>query len=398
MNSKQISTEVIKETKAMVEKFGPRIAGTKAALAAADELYEDAKNYSDEAHQEDFFVHKGAFLGWINVLVIAYIAGLVLFIFDLAWVNIILMVLSVIILYLQFIRYLPIIDFLFPRRRARNVYGVIEPKGEVKQQVIISGHHDSAYIFNFLVHQPQLYNLRVTGSIIFVILSLVLGIVNTVVKIELLKWISVGIIALGLVLIGQMWFFRSRKGTPGAGDNMASTQIAFQLGKYFYNLKGSEKELQNTRLIFASFDAEEEGLRGARAFVKKHRDKLLKTKTYVLNIECLYDEDALFFLTSDINNTVKLSDDLAATLIAIGEEHEIKLTKKPIAVLTGGTDSGEFGKIGVEATTIMGMPWTNDVRSQDYHTPNDTVDKVSKKAVEHTLDIYHDFIVYLDSE
>lgn len=405
MNSKQITSEVIKETELIIDKFGPRVAGTKASLDAADHLYEDAKTYSDHAHTEDFYVHKGAFLGWINVLVIAYLVGLVLFIFNLAWVNVILMLASVLILYFQFIRYLPIIDFLFPKRKARNVYGVIEPSGEVKRQVIVSGHHDSAYIFNFFVHQPQLYSLRVTGSIIFVVLSLVLGILNTVLAIvnpgnwiEIVRWVSVGIIALGAFLVVQMWFFRSSKGTPGAGDNLASTQIAFQLGKYFYGLKGTEKELKHTRLIFASFDAEEEGLRGARAFVKKHQQELLDTKTYVLNIECLYDEDALFFLTSDVNNTVKLSEDLASTLIAIGEKHGIKTIKKPIAVLTGGTDSGEFGKIGVEATTIMGMPWTNDNRSQNYHTPNDTVENVSKTAVEHTVNIYHDFIVDIDKK
>jgi Zn-dependent M28 family amino/carboxypeptidase len=195
-----------------------------------------------------------------------------------------------------------------------------------------------------------------------------------------------------------MWFFRGRKATPGAGDNLASTQTAFQMGKYYYSLKGTDKELKHTRIFFASFDAEEEGLRGARAFVKKHKDELLKVKTYLLNIECLYDENELFFLTSDINNSVKLSDDLASKLVDIASELNVKTYKQPIAVLTGGTDAGEFGKIGVEATTIMGMPWSNDNRSMAYHTPNDTIDKVSKKAVADTINIFHNFIVSKDQE
>ncbi len=398
MNTKKMTDDIIEETDKIIKKFGTRMAGTKASLDTASYLYEDAKGYSDSTHIDDFYIHKGAFLGWINILVLGYIAGFVFFIFKLEIVTISIAVASIVILYLQFIRYLPIIDFLFPRKKARNVYGVIEPKGEVKRQIIISGHHDSAPVFNFLVYQPKLYNLRVTGSIVFVILGLVLSIVNLFINNEILYYVSIGVIGLGVLLVSQMWFFRGRKATPGAGDNLASTQTAFQMGKYYYSLKGTEKELKHTRIIFASFDAEEEGLRGARAFVKKNKDKLLDVKTYVLNIECLYDENALFFLTSDINDSVKLSDDLASKLVDIAAENNVKTHKQPIAVLTGGTDAGEFGKIGVEATTIMGMPWSNDNRSMAYHTPNDTIDKVSKKAVEYTINIFHNFIVSKDQE
>ncbi len=189
-----------------------------------------------------------------------------------------------------------------------------------------------------------------------------------------------------------MWFFKNKKATPGAGDNLASTMLAFHLGKYFYSLKNTNEELKHTRIIFASFDAEEEGLRGARSFVKAHKEDLLKTKTYLLNIECLYDPNELFFLTSDINNTVKLSDNLADRLITIANELNIKIHKQNIAMLTGGTDAGEFGKHGIEATTIMGMPWSNDNRNMAYHTPNDTTENVSKEAINHTLNIFTNFI------
>ncbi len=404
MNFNKITDDVIKETDTIINQFGPRLAGTKASLDTADYLYEDAKGYSDNVYKEDFYINKGAFLGWINILVVGYIIGLVFLILKLPEVTLGLTILSLLILYFQFIRYLPVIDFLFPKRKARNVFGIVEPKEKVKRQVIISAHHDSAPVFNFLTYQPKLYNLRVTGSIVFVILSLLLSIANMIVKYvsggnDILYYVTLGVIGLGVLLVGQMWFFRSmRKATPGAGDNLASTQIAFQIGKYFYNLKGTDKELKYTRIIFASFDAEEEGLRGARAFVKAHQDKLVETKTYVLNIECLYDENELFFLTSDINNSVKLSDNLASTLVNIARDLDIKTHMQPIAVLTGGTDAGEFGKINVEATTIMGMPWSNDNRSAVYHTPYDTVDKVSKKAVADTINIFYNFIIEKDQE
>lgn len=398
MDKDKITKNVIDETDKIIKLFGPRLAGTKACLDTADYLYEDAKRYSDKVFKEDFYINKGAFLGWIKILVLSYVIGFVALIFNYPLVNIVLMVLSVLILILQFILYLPIIDFLFPKRKARNVYGVIEPKGDVKRQIIISGHHDSANIFNFFIHQPKLYALRVTGSILFVVLSLILSTISFIIKNNTLIFVSTIIIGLGLLLVLQMWFFKSKKGTPGAGDNLASSQIAFQLGKYFYNLKGSKDELKHTRIIFASFDAEEEGLRGARAFVKKHEMMLKDTKTYVLNIECLYNENEMFFLTSDINNTVKLSDKLADDLISIANSKNIKIYKQNIKVLTGGTDAGEFGKKNISATTIMGMPWSNDNRSLAYHTPNDTVDNVSLGAVRNTIDIFYEYIVNKDLE
>lgn len=398
MDKDKITKNVIDETDKIIKLFGPRLAGTKASLDTADYLYEDAKRYSDKVFKEDFYINKGAFLGWIKILVLSYVIGFVALIFNYPLVNIVLMVLSVLILILQFILYLPIIDFLFPKRKARNVYGVIEPKGDVKRQIIISGHHDSANIFNFFIHQPKLYALRVTGSILFVVLSLILSTISFIIKNNTLIFVSTIIIGLGLLLVLQMWFFKSKKGTPGAGDNLASSQIAFQLGKYFYNLKGSKDELKHTRIIFASFDAEEEGLRGARAFVKKHEMMLKDTKTYVLNIECLYNENEMFFLTSDINNTVKLSDKLADDLISIANSKNIKIYKQNIKVLTGGTDAGEFGKKNISATTIMGMPWSNDNRSLAYHTPNDTVDNVSLGAVRNTIDIFYEYIVNKDLE
>jgi len=399
MNLEKLTSNVINETDEIIKLTGPRKAGTNASLEAANILYDKAKDYSDEAFIEDFNINKGAFFGWINILVIFYILGFIAFILKFELITIILTTFSVIILYLQFIRYLPIIDFLFPKKLAKNVYGIVEPKFEAKRNIIISGHHDSAPIFNFFIHQPKLYNLRVTGSIFFVVMSLVLGLLNFFIEENnLLFYISIIILALGLLLVVQMWFFKSKKATPGAGDNLASTMTAFEIGKYFYNLKNTDEELKHTRIIFTSFDAEEEGLRGARAFVKKHKSYLLETKTTLLNIECLYDENALFYLTSDINNTVKLDASLSNELINIGNKLNIATHKQDIALLTGGTDAGEFGKIGVSATTIMGMPWTNDNRSLAYHTPNDTIENVSSKAVENTLNVFINYIKEKDQE
>ena len=393
MNEKAMRQDSFDRVERLIATHGPRLAGTQACLDAGDALYDELRSFCSEAHKEDFVVRKGAFLGWIRLLVIAYVAGVVSMWFGLPWVAFGLAMTSIVVLVLQFFLYLPLLDWLYPKKTGRNVYGIVEPSHDVKRQVIISGHHDSAHVFNFFIHQPKLYNLRVSGSIAFVIVLVLSAVASALFPMP--EWVVLAlrvIVSGGALLVAQMWFFVSKQATPGAGDNLIASSIALSLGKHFKE----SNPLKHTRIIIASFDAEEEGLRGARAFVKKHHALLNAVPTTVLNMDCLYDAKELFFLTSDLNSFVDLDASLAKKLAETAGKLGIEVKTQPIAFLTGGTDAAEFAKRGVSATTLIGMPWSNQSRSLDYHTPHDTIDKVSPKVVEATLRVFERFIVDQD--
>lgn len=399
MDLKSMRFEVFKRVERIIKTHGPRLAGTKADLAAADELYDEIATFADHSSKQDFFVYQGAFLGWIRLLVICYVIGIIFLWFNLPLGALIAGVLSLIILTLQFFLYLPLLDRFYPKKKARNVFGVIEPSGEVKRQVILSGHHDSAHIFNFFIHQPKLYNLRTTGSIALVMTLVVLSTILVFLpNIPLLTLVIQIVLSLGFLLVGQMWFFANKKATPGAGDNLIASSIAITLGKQFRHLRDQGQGLKHTRVIVMSFDAEEEGLRGARAYAKKYADEFKKTPTIGLNMDCLYDEKELFFLTSDLNDFVKLDSQLANDLVAIAKGLNIETKTQKQAFLTGGTDAAELAKKGVKVTTLIGMPWTNDSRSNVYHTPNDTLDRVNEIVVEDALSIYQAYIHQIDQQ
>jgi aminopeptidase YwaD len=399
MNKLILRQEVFRKTQDLINQHGPRLAGTESDLHAADTLYEDMKSFADHAHQDDFYIHQGAFLGWIRILVFNFISGTILLWFGYYWITALLAFASVMILYIQFILYKPMLDRFYPKKKAKNVYGVIEPEGEVLQDIIISGHHDSAHVFNFFIHQPKLYNLRTTGSIALVFgLLLTSTLLHFLPNIVILTWIIRVLSSLSVLLVGQMWFFSSKKGTPGAGDNLVATMIAIALGRHFAELKREKKGLKHTRLWIVSFDAEEEGLRGARAFAKKHQVMLKKHPAYLLNADCLYDEKELFFLTSDLNDTVKLDTELTSDLVEIASSLNVKTKTQNLAFLTGGTDAAELAKIGVKSTTLIGMPWTNSNRSAVYHTPKDTLDHVSPKVVEDSINIFYNYIIQKDKK
>lgn len=397
MNTKAMQEEVFERVERLIHHHGPRLAGTKASLDCADEIFQELSSFADHVKKEDFFVYKGAFLGWIRILVFSYFLGILALWFNMPYLSLSLALFSLLVLTLQFFLYLPFLDRFYPKRRARNVYGLIEPTKEVKRQIIISGHHDSAHVFNFFIHQPKWYNLRTTGSIFIVIMMIVLSTLSLIFPSLLaLQWGIKIFLSLGFLLVGQMWFFKSKKVAPGAGDNLVASSIAITLGKHFRTQRDHGAGLEHTRLIIMSFDAEEEGLRGARAFAKKHQEHFKKTKTYLLNMDCLYDEKELFFLTSDLNDFVKLDEKLADELVHIADHIGIKTKTQRQAFLTGGTDAAELAKKGVHATTLIGMPWTNKERSLVYHTPSDTLEHVHPKVVEDTIQIFNRWLMEKD--
>jgi len=376
----------------MINKIGPRLAGTKASLDAADYLYQEMSSFTDSTKKEEFIIHKGAFLGWIRILVTCYALGVVFLWLKMPLVTVILLTISILILVFQFFLYKPFIDFLYPKKAACNVVGHIEPSGEVKEQIIISGHHDSAQIFNFLIHQPNLYNLRVTGGIALVIFLLLTSIFVFFFPVGILTTILKIIVSAGFLLTGQMWFFASSKGTPGAGDNLISSSMALEIGRYF-----SQHKTSHTRIIITSFDAEEEGLRGARAFAKAHKEEFSALPTTLLNVDCPYYLKNIFFLTTDINGSVQLSQSLAEDLVKIAHTLNYPAKTQAIAFLTGGTDAAELAKVGVKATTLLAMPWSNTERSSVYHTPKDTIDSIDVETIEAIVHIFLQYIQQVDN-
>ena len=397
MDDKHLVQQVFDWVQKKIDRYGPRLAGDQASLDAADEIYQEIEGFADHLGKDDFHIHQGAFLGWIRILVASYLASTIFLWLNLPMISVVLTISAILILVIQFFLYLPLLDKLYPKRLSRNVYGVIEPKDNIKQQVILSGHHDSAHVFNFFIHQPKLYNLRTTGSIGIVILLLLISIILAVFHPhEMLRFILSSVASLGFIWVGQMWFFTSKKASPGAGDNLVASAIAMTLGKHYASLKASGNGLKHTRILMVSFDAEEEGLRGARAFARAHKKMLHDVPTFMINMDCLYDEKELFFLTSDLNNFVKLDQNLAESLHQTANALGLATKTQPLAFLTGGTDAAELAKIGIRATTMIGMPWTNQTRSHVYHTPQDTLDHVNPQVVIDTIHIIDQWIQKTD--
>ena len=390
-------------TKTITTRWNSRLAGSKACLECAEYLNKYMAGFCDSTGTQEFSVRPGAFLGYIRINIVLYFLGLAALYFRQLELAVTLASLSMLITILEFFIYKEFVDPLFSKKNAINVFGTLEPSGKILQQIIISAHHDSAHIFNFLEKDPLSYNRKVLSATLtqlamFILAWILLFLQILAVPSEFIHWLVVGLLTLASVSLIPFWFFYDPKGTPGAGDNLVCTALAMEIGKYFAQQKQQSQALKHTRIMISSWDAEECGLRGARAFTKKYKDDLLKLKTFNLNLECMYDHNEMRFLTSDLNNFVPLSKKMAEECTELSRQLGFSIGTSPFPFLGGGTDAAEFAKIGVEATTLAAMNWTKRDQSSAYHTTRDTIEAVDKVAVARSIALGIQYVLQKDRE
>jgi len=401
--TQESARRVLAFTDEVVEGYPGRVAGSESARKAGERVKQEFEKYCDPGTVagEEFAVHPKSFLKYIPGLVIVYFVCMILLYYGFPWIAFAGMAIALLVFVGQFGLYWHLLDPLFPKATGYNVCGRIEPEGEVKRQIIVSGHHDAAYSFQILAHLPKLYfPLMIIGVLLLVVstlLSLVAAILS-IFGIVLSQWVALAFLILGIFEIPYL-FFTTDRVVPGAGDNMIAVAIAAEIGKLFGDSKKAGRNLlKHTRLIILSVDAEEAGLRGARAYVKRHKDELLKTKTYVLNMDTIYHLKNLNFFSYDLNSTVRLSPQMAAECVEVARSLGYNAIVSRMSPGGGATDAAAFGEAGIEATNLSAMSF--EVKDYDqgwvYHTPNDTSKYIEPAAVEASLKIVRDYVIRKD--
>ncbi len=391
----------LRYTEELIRRFGPRLAGSDASRAAAAALADELRRSGCSVREEPFDVHPNAFLGYYRYVVAAYLLSLVFFFLQLpvAALGCFLFIFASNLLEFGFYR--ETFDPLFSRRKGMNVIARLEPQGVPERQIILSGHHDSAYELRFLRRNQRFYVVRILAPELIYLL----GAAFTVwwiasgadpaasALLALGRWLFVA----GLLLVLPKYFVLAPHGVPGAGDNLIASAMLPEFARMFADPdRPGTSTLRGTRLVLASFDAEEAGLRGAKRFVRAHRDELTAIPTRMLNFDSLFALRDLQVMTRDINGTVRLDPDLARQVGAIAER--LGYPVRPYAIFpgAGGTDAAEFARIGVPATSLIALPTSLAPSGLVYHTMQDTTDRIEPEAVEACLAIGRELVRSID--
>ncbi len=394
-------------TSSLIERFGPRLAGTEQSRGSAAGIEEHLKKYCNTTNYQEFTIHSRAFTLWLKFMVVAYPIVLVFLWFGLPLLGTLSYVLFCTYVFLEFIIFKPWGDTYTPSSVGANCHGCIEPELEVLHTVILSGHHDSARLYRYNKLDRKAYFKKVlTPFVLFALLgfSSVVQLITEMLSLRLFtvnlpplaNFILNFLLTLGIPLLFPLRDFVLEEGSPGAGDNLISSSMAVELARFFDWKRKCGQPLQHTRLVFCSFDGEEVGLRGSRHWFDQNLD-LLEDPIH-LNFDCPYYEDELTFLERDVNGLQPLSSKLARRCVQIAQGMGYKAQSAAIPIFAGGTDAASAARCGIDATTLTAVAWDDRSRPAVYHTPDDTVSAIESKAVEHAISIAIRLVELVDND
>lgn len=385
-------------TRDILKRFPTRIPGSKNSGAAGEAITEHLKGFCDSAYAEPFKMYPGSLFNIGRVMVAVYVLTFVLLCIGggLAYISLVLNALTLAYAVVHYFFYGKTFDRLFNERPGKSAVGIIEPTGKIEQQVIVVGHHDSPYVFGFLEHLGSLAGIRFILGVLFyfymVGLSFAAGI-NVIFQGG--EWTLRGallIIALiGLLFVLPLFFFITKKESPGAGDNLNGSSMAIVVGRYF-----SAEKLRNTRVIVLSTDGEEAGQRGAAYYAKKHLAEMKATPTFVFNIDSVYKTKDLALMVRDKHGIKALSKRMAADCFGLADALGYRLQRVDFP-FGSGTDAAAFACEGIEAISVIGMSASAFADQHLYHTTRDTLDKIEPEAVEAVLNIGINYILQKDA-
>ena len=383
------------------------VAGFNRGVKAADMLHAEMSAF-DASAKEGFSFAPEAFLGFLDLVVASYVLSTLLLFCGGAWLYCAVAALTAGVLASasQFVFYWGWFDVFYGKKKGVNVVGLINPENEaaVEQEIIVCGHHDSAWIVRFLLRHQKLYAVRLilgTAAVLGTYLSIiVLAILYATNGHDPSPWLIGTMIfasLLGLFFVVPLLGYRDRKrGTLGAGDNLVSSSMALQIGKILSDAKRSGNPLKRTRVRIISFDAEEAALKGSKAYVRRHRRELRSIPTYALCPDCIYRMEHLRLLTSDQNGLLTTPRRIVDEVRQIAEQLGYRPAIVPFTFGGGATDAASLLRIGVPALPILGMD-TGLVRDGlAYHTPQDRVENIDRRLVEATMKIMLAYVLQRD--
>lgn len=162
----------------------------------------------------------------------------------------------------------------------------------------------------------------------------------------------------------------SVEGAPGANDDASGTAVTLELAKVFKNVP------TDTEIRFITFGAEELGLLGSYHYVdslpQTERDRIIG----YFNLDMVGSRDAGDLVLRTLDGSPNLVTELSQ---AASE----RLNGFPTPIGEGGrSDHVPFAEAGIPAGAFIHSPF-----EPWYHTPEDTIDKISKEKLQDVAEI-----------
>ena len=302
----------------------------------------------------------------------------------------VLMLLSILMFLFEFLFYAEFVDFLFPKKTSCNVYAVRKPAEKVKRRIIFSGHADAANEWTFSLHGQLKTLVPVMGfsvvGMFFIFIVTLARLISSfnlgfVPEIETGIWKPCGIVMFVFVpfLLLMYFFINRRVVVDGANDNLSACYIAMGVLK---EMSDNDFRFPDTEVGCLITGGEEAGLRGAKAFAKKHKQEFKDIETVVISLDTMREIEQLQIYTRGCTGTVKDSEAVGDLLFEAGRNNGIEM--KRASIYPGAVDAEAFSKYDIRACGFCGV---NHNPKTYYHTREDTWTNISEECINLSLDI-----------
>ena len=280
---------------------------------------------------------------------------------------------------------------LHPTHKTRNIEARLDNEDDSQPLVILTAHHDtprSGIIYHekvagrfapVMIKLPPPFNRMLFPTFCA---ALLLGTTLTFrpvtaasLMVPIVSILSNVILGLTLFLVLQ-WGFSTP--SPGANDNGSGVLVLLELARRFSTHKPS-----NVSVRLLATGAEETGLFGIKAYLRRHKKELQKRNTLFINVETVGGGDLYWVDCEEFLGKVKYPKegfDLLAQL-----EQQGVLPALPRVSLIAPTDGTTLVRAGFRILTLVGLE--NQSIPTHYHRVTDTFDKLDRQNLLKAADI-----------
>jgi hypothetical protein len=366
-------------------EIGPRLAGTRGEQQAAEYIQKQLASYGYNVEAQEFdFVDRAA-RTQVGACLLAAAFIVTLFLPEIVALAVFLITLAV----------FSSLPKLMPKRKSKNIIATLKQENP-KKRLIITAHYDSARcVVNY---KMQVFAKLALVPLIFAVLVFLLIRAAGLLKTFWPTWLALAFVFL-LVCGGMFWVAGSKQVSPGANDNASGVSIMLEVARVTRELQPSSE------VAFVAFGAEEQGLAGSRAFVKRQK---FEGENFILNLDMVGAGKQAFIVegnglvrrhrTSEKLNEalVKCCEQLGLKqklwwAVLAGHDH-IPFLRAKLPATTFTLDSPGTGKLEPRLGKIFGLP---NARGRGYryiHTMEDMPEKIELANIELAGKVVLEFI------